>query len=908
MLKLLYRYALDFKILGIRMESFKRLKKTQEYKRLYEPYKEYVQPWRNWGPYLSERSWGTVREDYSSNGDAWNFFPHDLARSKAYRWGEDGIAGFCSRYQTLCFSLALWNGQDPILKERLFGLTNDEGNHGEDVKEYYYYLDGLPTHAYMKYLYKYPQKEFPYRSLVEENKNRFNQPKSEEFELIDTGIFDDDRYFDVFVEYAKESPNDICIRIQAFNRGPEASTLHLIPQLWFRNTWSWGEEMLPEPIIKESTEKDAVCLIADDTAMLPMSNLTFDNRFGKYYLYAPASCETLFTDNETNCERVFSPDMKSRSPYVKDAFHRYIINKENCINPEKNGTKAGLHYTALIPAGESVTLLFRLTQATMRKPLYKVEKIIAQRKAEADEFYAAIHPKKASKEECMIQRQALAGMLWSKQIYLFDVNQWFDGDNPKWPPYPNRPLIRNGHWRHLNSMRILSMPDKWEYPWFAAWDLAFQAVVFSLVDIEFAKEQLLFLLFEQFQHPNGQIPSYEWEFSDLNPPIQAWAAIEIYNNEQKKWGKKDTVFLKKCFHKLLINFTWWVNKVDSSGKNIFEGGFLGLDNITVIDRSQKIPGNFQLQQADATAWMAMFCLNLMNIAIELAQTDPAYEILATKFFEHYVIVAAAMKKIGGKDYEFWSEKDNFFYDVICSETSYQKIRIRSIVGLIPLFAVEVINHASICSLPTFTNDITWFLANRSHLTQACITDIKNPKGKFGYLCTIMLPEQACHIIERVRDEQEFFSPYGIRSVSKYHEKNPYKFQSYTVGYEPGETEGNLKGRNSNWRGPIWMPINYMIIKSLAKMEVAFESSYSCTVSFHQTAAEIANGLIALFKSDAKGYRPIYGTHVKFQTDPHWKDYLLFFEHYHGDTGRGLGASHQTGWSGLVANLIDEWRQ
>lgn len=891
------------------MNSIERLKQTQEYQRLYEPYQGYVQPWRKWGPYLSERSWATVREDYSSTGDAWNFLTHDLARSKAYRWGEDGIAGFCDRYQMLCFALALWNGKDPILKERLFGLTHQEGNHGEDVKEYYFYLDGLPTHSYMKYLYKYPQREFPYNQLIEENQRRMSDPKAHEFELIDTGIFDEDRYFDIFIEYAKAGPEDLCVRIQAFNRGPEPSTLHLIPQLWFRDTWSWGEQMLPQPEIKQATEShDLVCLIADDSGTKTLPNLIFPYYLGKRYLYGSEKAELLFTNNETHSERVFGPHMKSISPYVKDGFHRYIVNRENCLNPEKHGTKAGLHYISIIPAGESITLLFRLTNVPKQNPLDDIEKIIEQRKAGADEFYAAIHPKNASEEECMIQRQAFAGMLWNKQNYLFDVNKWLEGDNPKWPPDPDRVNIRNNHWQHLNSMRIFSMPDKWEYPWFAAWDLAFHSLTFALIDIEYAKEQVSLLLHEQFQHPNGQIPAYEWEFSDLNPPIFAGAALQVYMIEQEKWGRKDKTFLKKCFHKLLINFTWWVNRVDSSGKNIFEGGFLGLDNISIIDRSQKNLENFRIQQADATAWMAKFCLNMMHIAVELAQDDPAYEVLSTKFFEHYVIVAAAMKKIGGQDYEFWSEKDNYFYDVIGVQNSYHKIEIRSIVGLIPLFAIELIPQAALKKLPSFFDDITWFLSNRAYLTQACITPIREPNDKYSYLCTIVEPEQAFRIVQRVRDEQEFFSPYGIRSLSKYHEKHPFKFKGYTVGYEPGESENSVKGGNSNWRGPIWMPINYMLVQSLVKFDEAIGKSYSFSVSFYQTAEEIANRIISLFTRDKNGNRPIYGNQQKFQTDPHWRDYILFYEHFHGDTGRGLGASHQTGWTGLIANFIDEWRR
>ncbi len=888
------------------MDSIDHLKKTKEYQRLFEAYTGPIQPWKKWGPYLSERSWGTVREDYSHDGDAWNFLSHDLARSKAYRWGEDGIAGFSDRFQILCFSLALWNGCDPILKERLFGLSHDEGNHGEDVKEYYYYLDGLPTHSYMKYLYKYPQSEFPYDQLVLENKSRSST--EEEFELIQTGVFNENRYFDVFIEYAKVDAEDLCIRIQAFNRGLKASRLDLIPQLWFRNTWSWGEEMRPKPSIVNVSTQGVIGLLADDTPTVSMSNLIFKYHLGKRYLYGPVGGEILFTDNETNNERVFSDPFNTRSPYVKDAFHRHIIHNEACVNLEEKGTKTGLHYTSIIPPGDSITLCFRLTPTPMDNPLQDVEEIIEKRITEADQYYESIHPPKASKEERMIQRQALAGMLWSKQSYFFDVNLWLDGDNPKYPPVRDRAFSRNKHWRHLNSMRIISMPDKWEYPWFAAWDLAFHAVTLALIDIDFAKDQVLLLLLEQFQHPNGQIPAYEWEYSDLNPPILSWAALEVYQIEQKKWGKKDIVFLKKCFHKLLINFTWWVNRKDRTGKNIFEGGFLGLDNITVIDRSEKIPEGLNLHQADATAWMAKFCLDLMRMAIELAQDDPSYEVLATKFFEHYASVGAAMKKIGGHDYEFWSESDGFFYDVLCGESLYQKLRVRSIVGIIPLFAFERLQRSSIDDLSDFQKDVDWYLANKKIMTQACMTHVNDVDGNENLVCALTSPEQTARILKKIADEKEFLSPYGIRSVSKYHKKHPFTYLGQTVEYEPGESADNMKGGNSNWRGPIWLPINYMLIRSLQTMEQAFGTSLNPPFSFHSMAEDLANRIISLFTVDTKGNRPIYGDEITFQKNPHWKDLILFFEYYNGDTGKGLGASHQTGWSGIVANLIDEWRR
>ena len=621
---------------------------TQEHQRLREPFTGAVRPWYHWGPYVSERSWGTVREDYSANGDAWNYFPHDLARSKAYRWGEDGLAGICDRYQILVFALALWNGKDPILKERLFGLVPAETNHGEDVKEYYFYLDSTPTHSYMKYLYKYPQAAYPYQQLIEESRKlRHDQG---EYELLDTGIFDSQRYFDVFVEYAKASPEDICIRIEVCNRGPEPAPIHVLPHLWFRNTWAWGPQPLPQPSIRLGPQSDGcISLLADDSTAQPPPSLPFAYHIGKRYLYAEASATPLFTDNETNGPRVWGEGAQSRSRWVKDAFHRHLIHGENCVNPEHVGTKACFHYANLqVPAGGSVVVRLRLTDTPLERPLAEVDSIVATRHAEADEFYAALHPPRATEDEKCVQRQALAGMLWSKQMYLFDVPAWLDGDNPNWPPPESRRHIRNSRWQHLNSMRILSMPDKWEYPWFAAWDLAFQSVALALVDAEFAKEQLWLLLFEQFQHPSGQIPAYEWEFSDLNPPVQAWAVWRVYNMDRIRSGKADRLFLERCFHKLLINFAWWVNKVDSEGNNVFEGGFLGLDNITVIDRSEKLPHGVTLKQSDATGWMGMFCLNLMRIALELARENTAYEALATKFFQHYVICRCGYEEDGGR--------------------------------------------------------------------------------------------------------------------------------------------------------------------------------------------------------------------------------------------------------------------
>ena len=769
---------------------------TEEYQRLQEPYTGLVRPWRKWGPYVSERSWGTVREDYSPYGTAWDFLTHDVARSKAYRWGEDGIAGICDRYQLLVFALALWNGRDPILKERLFGLNSGEGNHGEDVKEYYFYLDSTPTHSYMKMLYKYPQAEFPYGLLVEENRRRAG--RGFEFELLDTGVFDEDRYFDVFVEYAKVSPEDICIRIEAFNRGPEDADLHVLPHLWFRNTWAWKDPPGPEPIILLGPKGKAhLSLQADDQNAEPPKNLPGEYRLGTRYLYGEAGeveGTPLFTDNETNAPRVFGPWATSRKQYFKDAFHRYLVNGElDRVNPAQTGTKACLHYKLRIEAGQSKVLRLRLTPDRLDQPLRSVDQVIPQRKQEADKFYATIHPPRATGEERMIQRQALAGLLWTKQIYLFDVNQWLEGDNPNLPPPESRKHVRNTRWRHLNSMRILSMPDKWEYPWFAAWDLAFHCVSMALVDPGFAKDNLWFLLFEQFQHINGQIPAYEWEFSDLNPPVQAWACWRVYEIERERTGKADREFLEKCFHKLLINFAWWVNKVDSQGNNVFEGGFLGLDNITVVDRSEKLPGGTILEQSDGTGWMAFFCLYMMRMALELAKENKTYAGLATKFFEHYIYIGSAMKKMGGRDYQLWDERDGFFYDILrYPNGEFHKFRVRSLVGLIPMFAVEVLRDEELKDHPEFVTNVDWFIRNRPELVgHACYTETRN--GAPMHILSIVDQHQLGRILERLWDPGEFLSEGGIRSLSRFHQQHPFVFGSSQVRYEPAEEDIKLKG-------------------------------------------------------------------------------------------------------------------
>jgi hypothetical protein len=871
--------------------------------------------WRRWGPYVAERSWGTVREDYGPHGAAWDYLPHDLARSTAYRWGEDGLAAICDRYQLLVFALALWNERDPILKERAFGLVPTEGNHGEDVKEYYFYLDSTPTHSYMKWLYKYPHQAFPYTQLIEENQRR--QGQGREFELLDTGIFDEDRYFDVTVEYAKAAAEDLVIRVTVENRGPKPAPIHLMPHLWFRNTWAWTTPPQPQPCIRLGPVGPGfISLLADDEALTPPRNLLFEYRLGPRVLYTEAGGTLLFTDNETNPRRTAAPDVQSRSPYVKDAFHRFIIDGEAATNPAQVGTKACIHYRQVVPAGGAVTLRLRLTPDRLNAPLVDVDAVVEQRRAEADAFYATIHPPAATADERLVQRQAFAGMLWSKQIYLFDVNQWLEGDAVHQPLPESRRFVRNTQWRHLNSMRVLSMPDKWEFPWFAAWDLAFHASPLALVDPEFAKEQLWFLLFEQFLHPSGQIPAYEWEFSDVNPPVHAWAVWRVYNIDRIRSGRADREFLEKCFHKLLLNFTWWVNKVDRHGNNIFEGGFLGLDNIAVVNRSQPLPAGAVLEQSDATGWMAMFCLNLMRIALELAKENRAYEGLATKFFQHYIYVAAAMKNMGGRHLQLWDEADGFFYDILrYPGDHFEKFHVRSLVGLIPLFAVERLEEEWILPFREFRESFEWFVRNKQHVAG----DVCHPvdqEGQRVYVLTVVNEEQLRRLLRRLLDPAEFSSPWGTRSLSKYHEGHPFCFGDEEVRYEPGEADAKIMGGNSNWRGPVWFPTTFLLIESLRKLGKAYGPTLTVPadgetgppVALREVAADLANRLISIFTRDASGRRPVHGERRQFQEDPHWRDLILFHEYFHAETGEGLGASHQTGWTGLVASLIDEWRR
>lgn len=881
---------------------------TEEHKRLHTTYTPPIHPWKKWGTYLSERSWGNVREDYSNNGDAWNYFPHDAARSRAYRWGDDGLAGFCDQYQLLIFSFAFWNQKDPILKERLFGLNSTEGNHGEDVKESYFYLDGTPTHSYMKYLYKYPQSEFPYKDLVEKNKKR--TAKDPEYELIDTGVFDQSRYFDIFIEYAKNDPDDTAIRIEIFNRGDLPASIDALPQLWFRNRWSWTSNLTHVPEIKEGPKSENVSsLFADSTNHAPMKYLSFEYQLEPMYLYGDTPSDLLFTNNETNSEHLFGPNAPNRTPHVKDAFHRFIIKNEDCINLEKKGTKAAFHYKNInIEPGKSKVLRLRLSNRPLKAPLEDVDSIITLRKKEADEFYTAIHLSNTSDEDKKIQRQALAGMLWSKQFYFYDVKSWLKGDNPYNPPLDSRRDIRNTHWEHLSANNVISMPDKWEYPWFASWDLAFHSVALSLVDFELAKDQIHLVLSHLYQHPNGQIPAYEWEFSNLNPPVQAWALRRIYSIEKERKLEGDHDFLKRCFLKLMNNFGWWVNKVDKEGNNFFEGGFLGLDNISVLDRDKPLSSGGHLEESDGTGWMGFFSLNMLKIALELSKKDPIFEGLAICFFEYFVYVAIAMQPNRNRPVSMWDEQDGFFYDILSYPTGeHQALKIRSFVGVIPFYSLDFLEEEEINKLPKFHRHFTMFLKNNAEMTENCVSIIEKD-GKKTYLFSLMKMDQMKRFLQTLFDPQEFFSDYGLRSLSKFHENHPLFFEENQISYEPGESLEKIKGGNSNWRGPIWLPTNFLVLCSLLKLRKALGDNIEFEIGGTPTSLKtlsdtLQNRLIDLFRKNSSGKRPSHGDCLLFKDDPFWKDLILFYEHYHGDTGRGLGASHQTGWSGLVANLI-----
>jgi hypothetical protein len=866
--------------------------------------------WKRWGPYLSERAWGTVREDYSPYGTAWDFLPHDHARSKAYRWGEDGLGGICDRHQMICFALALWNGRDPILKERIFGLTGSEGNHGEDVKEYYFYLDSTPTHSYMKWLYKYPQVAFPYAQLVEENRRR--DRRTLEYELINTGVFDQDRYFDVFVEYAKETPEDILIRINVVNRGPDKAELHLLPTLWFRNTWSWGDD-IRKPQLQEDSMGAGVTAIKG-------RHYYYDDR----WLICEGSPELLFTENEANARRLYGID--NSTPYVKDGINDYIVHgRKEAVNPNLVGTKAAAYYRMSLKAGETKTIRLRFQPDLPKKPPFgkAFEQLFEQRIREADEFYAKLVPTETLYDPSVredlynVQRQAFAGLLWSKQFFHYDVDRWLKGDLEGPEPPAERRYGRNHQWTHLYNADVISMPDKWEYPWYAAWDLAFHCIPLALVDPDFAKEQIVLLLREWYMHPNGQLPAYEWAFGDVNPPVHAWAAWRVYKIEKRLRGQADRRFLERVFHKLLLNFTWWVNRKDAEGKNIFQGGFLGLDNIGVFDRSSTLPTGGHIEQSDGTSWMAMYCLNMLIIALELARENHAYEDVASKFFEHFVYISQALNNLGGEDIRLWSEEDGFYYDVLhLPNGGHFQMKVRSMVGLIPLFAVETLSSDVVDNLPGFKRRMQWFIENKRDFRDNIDTQT-TPDLQVRRFLSLVNRDRLRKVLKIMLDEEEFFSPYGIRAVSRFHKNHPYILNvngvEHRVDYEPAESSTGLFGGNSNWRGPVWFPVNFLIIEALQKFHYYYGDSYKveCPTSSGQmktlweVAAEISHRLIRTFLRGPDGRRPVYGGTEKFQKDPHWQDLILFYEYFHGDNGAGIGASHQTGWTGLVAKLIEQ---
>ena len=888
--------------------------------------------WKLWGCYVSERAWGTVREDYSADGSAWDYFPFEHSHLKAYRWNEDGIAGISDRTQKICFAVSLWNGRDKILKDRLFGLAGPEGNHAEDVKEYYYYLDCTPTHSYMKYLYKYPQEEFPYEDLKQENKRR--DKTQDEYELIDTGVFDDDKYFDVFIEYAKAEFDDICIKITAHNRGEESAPLHILPTVWFRNIWSW-EKDAEKPLMKR---KDSD---SDDVLAISIT----DEHRGEYTLYCSEASDILFTENETNFEALYGSENTSK--YTKDGIGDYLINgNEDSVGAEK-GTLASVKYAFEIEGGESKSVYLRLKSGgfnrgdaearrkgdgSEKKPKEKpsaplrlsgenfvkdCQKVFKKRIKEADEFYGEIIPKNLSGDAQNVMRQSLVGMLWSKQFYNYSVRDWLKGDEPFPAPPESRKNGRNSDWTHLHNDDVISMPDKWEYPWYAAWDLAFHAIPLAVLDAGFAKRQLLRLLREWYMHPNGQIPAYEWAFGDVNPPVHAWAALRVYQIERKNTGKTDRVFLEKVFHKLLLNFTWWVNRKDSEGDNVFQGGFLGLDNIGVFDRSSDLPTGGHIEQSDGTSWMAMYCLNMLAIALELAQEDHAYEDVATKFFEHFIYISDAMNKLGHEETELWNERDGFYYDVLhLPDDQNIPLRIRSMVGLIPLFAVETLEEDWLDKFPNFKRRTEWFIKNRPELLDdiSCLQATGEDKRR---LLALVNPDRLRRVLRVLLSESEFLSEYGIRALSRYHKQNPYKFeaggQTYTVEYEPGESKSGMFGGNSNWRGPIWFPMNYLIIESLQKFDhyfgedfkVEFPTGSERMLTLWEVSQELEKRLTHIFLKDDEGRRAVFGNDEKFQSDEHFKDYPLFYEYFNGDNGSGLGASHQTGWTGLIGKILKQ---
>jgi hypothetical protein len=876
---------------------------TAEQIRLEEAREEKA-PWKKWGPYLSERQWGTVREDYSEGGNAWDYFSHDQARSRAYRWGEDGLAGISDDQQRLCFALALWNGKDPILKERLFGLTNGESNHGEDVKEYYFYLDSTPTHSYMKYLYKYPQAAYPYANLIETSRGRSRQEF--EYELLDTGVFDQDRYFDVFVEYAKESPEDILIQITVHNRGPEAAELHVLPTLWFRNQWSWqGPAERPE------------------LQRLGNAVKAVEPKLGARYLYCEGEAPLLFTENETNTQRVFG--VPNRCPYVKDSINNYIVHgQQDAVNPEQKGTKAAAHYRVTVPPGGNQVIRLRLTDRApaakapgngkSANPFADFDHTFALRHKEADEFYGTVIPQSLNADQANVMRQALAGMLWSKQFYHYDVDKWLD-ERGSDPFKANRKVApRNDNWHHMYNGDVISMPDKWEYPWYAAWDLAFHVIALTLVDPDFGKQQLKLMLRERYMHPNGQIPAYEWNFGDVNPPVHAWSTIFTYRLDRGKKGEGDRDWLKSNFQKLLLNFTWWVNRKDRNGRNVFEGGFLGLDNIGVFDRSAPLPTGGYLEQADGTAWMALFCENMLEIAVELAMTDADYADMALKFIEHFMWIASSMVHLGG-DTGMWDDEDGFFYDVLrLPNGQAQRLKVRSMVGLLPLCAATTFHGQGTAKYPEIAERMLHFLEARPEIRAAIHDPMKTGVGG-RRLASILDETKLRRVLAKMLDENEFLGEFGIRALSRFHAEHPYVFnvggQEYRVSYLPAESDTGMFGGNSNWRGPIWMPVNALIIRALMQYYVYYGNDFivECPtgsgrkMNLYQVAEEISRRLANIFLKDKDGRRPVYGGTRKFQEDPHWRDCLQFFEYFHGDNGAGLGANHQTGWTGVIARLM-----
>jgi len=857
--------------------------------------------WKQWGPYLSERQWGTVREDYSSNGDPWDYFPFDHSRSRVYRWGEDGLAGISDINQNLCFALALWNGKDPILKERLFGLSSKEGNHGEDVKELYYYLDNTPTHSYMKYLYKYPQGAFPYKQLTETNRGRgMFDP---EYELLDTGIFDQNRYFDIFVEYAKANPEDILIRIEVCNRGRDAAEITVLPTLWFRNTWAFGK-VKSKPDIKVLSNRGRKTLLEAS-----------HEQTGIYYLHVLDSDMVWFTENETNTERLFG--IPNQSSFVKDSFHAGIINKNyEIFNEKKNGTKCAAVCRYDLPGNGSRTIRLRLTTGANKKNPFdrNFDRVFSRRISESDEFYEQFFPDAPVSDVIQVQRQAFAGLLWSKQYYNYEVDTWLRGDEGQPVPPETRKLGRNNEWKYLFNRDIISMPDKWEYPWYASWDLAFHCIPMARIDPDFAKKQLILLLREWYMHPNGQLPAYEWNFSDVNPPVHAWAALKTYHLEKKRTGKGDLVFLKRVFQKLLLNFTWWVNRKDSEGHNIFQGGFLGLDNIGVFDRSRVLPAGGHIEQADGTSWMAMYSLNLMDMALEIAREDPAYEDVASKFFEHFVHIAESLNSFGESG--LWHEDDGFYYDALhLTDGNIIPLRVRSLVGLTSLLAVSVISKDLFSRLKGFKKRLLWFRNNEKNLHKYMV--LEELQEDRDILLSLIPKQRLIRILQKMLDEHEFLAAGGIRSISKYHKDNPFIISlngdEYRVDYEPAEAKTRLFGGNSNWRGPIWVAINYLFIESLRKyysyygesLKVEFPSRSNNYISLFEVARQLSQKISAIFVRDEQGRRPVHGEEERYRNDPYFKNLILFYEYYHGETCKGLGASHQTGWTGLVAEMI-EW--